>query len=216
MTSSTFHREANPCGRIFCIGKNYTEHIRELSGVVPEEPVVFIKPWSSLVAPEETVKIPRHGSQLHHEVEVVFKIGAEGQGIPESEAFDYIDGVTLGLDLTLRDVQSRLKKSGYPWELAKAFEQSAPLGEYVPLQKIRDPQNLDFSCSVNGQVRQKGNTAEMIFSLPKLVSFLSSVWCLRPGDLIFTGTPSGVGILGSGDSATIASPEIGEFSWQFK
>jgi len=216
MIGTVMFRETAPAFRIYCIGKNYSEHIRELSGSVPEEPVVFMKPWTSLVAEGELVEIPRHGSQLHHEVEAVFKIGKEGRDIPESEAWSHIDGVALGLDLTLRDVQSNLKKRGHPWELSKAFEQSAPIGSFVPLDKIDDPEKIEFSCAVNGQLRQIGNTGDMIFPLPKLVNFLSRVWRLRPGDLIFTGTPQGVGVVQPGDTVLAASPEIGEFSWQFK
>jgi 2-keto-4-pentenoate hydratase/2-oxohepta-3-ene-1,7-dioic acid hydratase in catechol pathway len=216
MNTSTYSDKTSSFGRIFCIGKNYSEHIKELSGAVPEEPVVFMKPWTSLVAPGENVKIPRHGFQLHHEVEVVFRVGTAGEDIPESEALNHIDAVTLGLDLTLRDVQASLKKNGHPWELSKAFDQSAPLGEFISLKEVNDPQHLEFSCSVNGSLRQKGNTGEMIFSLPKLVNFLSGVWHLRPGDLIYTGTPAGVGVLKSRDVAVIASPELGEFSWEFR
>ena len=201
-------------GRIFCIGKNYDEHVKELGGETPKEPVVFMKPVSSIVAPGETLCMPRHGNLLHHEVEVVFMIGREGQDIQEEDAPSFIAGVTLGLDLTLRDVQSKLKKNGLPWELSKSFEQSAPLG----LFKAYDPnsidlQNFSFTCRVNGELRQQGNTKDMLFSINHLVHTLSEWWTLRPGDIIFTGTPAGVGPLIAGDRVEIESPLTGSFSW---
>jgi len=141
-------------------------------------------------------------------------IGKEGQNVPEAEALSYIAGITLGLDLTLRDVQSRLKKSGLPWELSKSFEQSAPLGHFkaYDLNSI-DLENLPFTCSVNGDLRQQGNTRDMLFPVKNLIYTLSRWWALRPGDIIYTGTPSGVGPLESGDVVHIESPVTGSFSW---
>ncbi len=200
--------------RIFCIGKNYDEHVKELGGQTPEEPVVFMKPVSSIVSPGETLCIPRHGELLHHEVEVVLLIGREGRDISKAEALSYIFGVTLGLDLTLRDVQGRLKKVGLPWELSKAFEQSAPLGHFKAYDSNSiDLENFSFTCSVNGSLRQQGNTCEMIFPIRSLIHTLSGWWTLQPGDIIFTGTPSGVGPLESGDRVDIESPVTGPFSW---
>ncbi|MBC8287423.1 MAG: fumarylacetoacetate hydrolase family protein [Nitrospinae bacterium] len=200
--------------RIFCIGKNYDEHVKELGGQTPEEPVVFMKPVSSIVAPGETLLMPRHGNLLHHEVEVVLLIGREGQDIPEADALSYIAGVTLGLDLTLRDVQGRLKKTGLPWELSKSFEQSAPLGDFKAYDSNSiDLENFSFICSVNGDLRQQGNTCDMLFPVRSLISTLSRWWTLRPGDIIYTGTPAGVGPLDSGDVVVIESPVTGSFSW---
>jgi 2-keto-4-pentenoate hydratase/2-oxohepta-3-ene-1,7-dioic acid hydratase in catechol pathway len=201
--------------RIFCIGKNYGEHIRELGGTqIPEEPVVFMKPVCNIVAPGETLHRPSFGTELHHEVEVVLLIGKEGKNILKTDALSYISAVTLGLDLTLRDVQKKLKKAGLPWELSKSFEQSAPLGifkDYSPNKINLD--NLPFSCSVNGSLRQKGNTREMIFPIKNLIQTLSSWWTLRPGDIIFTGTPAGVAPLQPGDKIEIESSAIGLFTW---
>ena len=201
--------------RIFCIGKNYSEHIKELGGTqIPEEPVVFMKPVCNIVAPGEILHPPPYGGELHHEVEVVLLIGKEGKNIHKADALSYISAITLGLDLTLRDVQKKLKKAGLPWELSKSFEQSAPLGifkDYSP-NKI-DLGNLPFTCSVNGSLRQKGNTREMIFPIANLIQTLSSWWTLKPGDIIFTGTPAGVASLQSGDKIKIESPVIGLFSW---
>ena len=201
--------------RIFCIGKNYSKHIKELGGTqAPTEPVVFMKTACNIVAPGETLHRPSYGNELHHEVEVVLLIGKEGKNILKGDALSYISAITLGLDLTLRDIQKKLKKAGLPWELSKSFEQSAPLGifkNYFP-NKI-DLKNLPFSCSVNGSLRQKGNTREMIFPIENLIQTLSCWWTLRPGDIIFTGTPEGVASLQSGDKIEVESPSIGLFSW---
>lgn len=200
--------------RIFCVGKNYDEHIKELGGQVPEEPVVFMKPVTCIEVPFQTLYIPRHGKLLHHEVEVVLLIGKEGRDISELDALSHIAGATIGLDLTLRDVQDRLKKDGLPWEISKSFEQSAPLGIFKSYDSdVINLQNLSFTCSVNGNIRQKGNTSDMLFPIRSLICMLSRWWVLRPGDIIYTGTPSGVGPLESGDQVDIESSAIGSFSW---
>ena len=201
--------------RIFCIGKNYGEHVKELGDSnLPNEPVVFMKPVSNLVSHDETLYYPRYGSELHHEVEAVVLIGKEGQNIPEKDADSYIAGVSIGLDLTLRDIQFKLKKRGLPWELSKSFEQSAPLGRFQPYDAASiNLENWSFTCSVNQNLRQQGNTLDMIFPIKTLIHMLSGWWKFQPGDIIFTGTPSGVGLLKAGDQIQIESPEIGMFSW---
>lgn len=201
--------------RIFCIGKNYAEHVKELGGKAPDQPVVFMKPVSCLVFPGETIRIPTHGNNLHHEVEVVVLIGAAGKGIPELDAASHIAGLTLGLDLTLRDVQADMKKKGWPWEISKAFDQSAPLGTLTPYGDTLPFDDIPFQCSVNDVVRQTGNTREMMFSIPHLIHYLSGIWQLRKGDLIFTGTPSGVGSIQSGDRVSLRSELLGTFEWSF-
>ena len=206
-------KENSNAARIFCIGRNYVEHVRELSNIVPEKPVVFIKPASCLVAPGEEIHFPKHGKELHHEVEIVVKIGREGRVQTEEEALSFISALTVGLDLTLRDVQGELKKKGLPWEIAKAFEQSAPIGDFIPYDRSLELKNISFGCKVNGTERQKGNTGKMIFSVQRLLVELSGIWVLRPGDLVYTGTPSGVGPLKIGDTIEICSDPIGSFSW---
>lgn len=202
--------------RIFCIGKNYDEHIKELGGKErPSEPVVFMKPVSNIVAPGDRLFSPRFGSDLHHEAEVVLLIGKEGKDISEENAHSHIAGITLGLDLTLRDIQGKLKKKGLPWELSKSFEQSAPLGHFKAFDSdSMDLDNLSFSCRVNGDLRQNGNTKDMIFPIKSLIVALSGWWTLRSGDIIFTGTPSGVGPLRAGDKIEIQNLDIGSFSWE--
>jgi 2-keto-4-pentenoate hydratase/2-oxohepta-3-ene-1,7-dioic acid hydratase in catechol pathway len=200
--------------RIFCIGQNYVAHIRELGNPMPEKPVIFMRPLSCLVAPGTEVHFPRHGKELHYEVEVVVRIGRTGQGIDERDALTHIDALTLGADLTLRDLQIAAKKGGLPWDQAKAFEQSAPLGEFLAYDPSTiDLDNLDFRCRINGELRQDGNTSDMLFGFRRLIAELSSIWTLRPGDMIYTGTPSGVGPLQIGDSIEVENDQIGTFSW---
>jgi len=200
-------------GRVFCIGRNYVEHIRELNNELPQKPVIFMKPGTCLVPPGSDVSKPRHGIELHHETEIVVLIGKRGRATTSQEARSFIAGLTIGLDLTLRDVQNELKKKGLPWELAKAFEQSAPIGLFKPYDGSFRLDDISFSASVNGEVRQQGNSNLMIFSIERLVTELSTIWELRPGDLIFTGTPAGVGPLEPGDTITITSDQFGSFSW---
>jgi 2-keto-4-pentenoate hydratase/2-oxohepta-3-ene-1,7-dioic acid hydratase in catechol pathway len=199
--------------RVFCIGRNYTGHVSELNSAMPEKPVVFIKPATCLIPPGRAIRFPRHGQNLQHEVEVVIRIGKTGKAQSYDEAFSMIDGVTLGLDLTLRDVQTGLKQKGLPWEIAKSFDQSAPIGEFLPYDGSLDLTGIEFSCTVNGSVRQQGNTRDMIFSIDKLIMELSTVWFLHPGDMIYTGTPSGVGPLCAGDRIVIESEQLGYFTW---
>jgi 2-keto-4-pentenoate hydratase/2-oxohepta-3-ene-1,7-dioic acid hydratase in catechol pathway len=202
-------------GRVFLIGKNYRDHISELGDRPAEGPVVFMKPASSLVPAGAVVHLPSHGALLHHEVEVVVLIGREGRNIGESEARDHVAAYALGVDLTLRDVQNRLKKQGLPWELSKAFDESAPLGPFTDAVGI-DAADIAFQCSVNGQVRQRGHTRDMIYPVNRIIHELSGVWKLLPGDLIYTGTPAGVGALASGDVLEVESPVLAGASWRFK
>jgi 2-keto-4-pentenoate hydratase/2-oxohepta-3-ene-1,7-dioic acid hydratase in catechol pathway len=200
--------------RLFCIGRNYAEHAKELGNSVPEEPVVFMKPVHCLVPPGGTVRFPLHGKELHHEVEVVLRIGRLCRNVKSEESIGFIDGVGLGLDLTLRDVQLSLKKRGLPWEKAKAFEQSAPLGPIVGIENISDIDDLPFTCRVNGEVRQKGSTKDMIFSPAHIIEALSRIWELLPGDLIYTGTPEGVAALAVGDVINVEADWAGSHSWK--
>jgi 2-keto-4-pentenoate hydratase/2-oxohepta-3-ene-1,7-dioic acid hydratase in catechol pathway len=199
--------------RIFCIGRNYIEHVRELSNMVPTKPVVFLKPMTCLVKPGEPIHFPMHGKELHHEVEIVVKVGKEGRVKSEEDASSFISAITIGLDLTLRDVQEDLKKKGLPWEIAKAFDQSAPIGDFIPYDRKLDLRNISFDCKVNGIERQRGNSGMMIFSIERLLVELSQIWLLYPGDLIYTGTPSGVGPVEIGDTIEIEGEKIGSFSW---
>ena len=199
--------------RIFCIGRNYADHAQEMGNALPPEPVVFMKPVTSLVPEGVQLKLPQGRGSVHHEMELVLALGREARDVAPQGALVLLAGVTLGLDLTLRDEQARLKEAGAPWELAKAFDGSAALGRFAAAPFKFDPQALDMLCSVNGRVRQQGNTRDMLFDIPAILSFMSRRWRLLPGDLIYTGTPAGVGPLRPGDRIEITSPALGTFAW---
>jgi 5-carboxymethyl-2-hydroxymuconate isomerase len=184
--------------KIFCIGKNYTEHVKEMHSDIPDVPVVFMKPATAVIFSGEMIVIPSISTEAHHEVELVVAIGKEGKNISETEAEEYIFGYAVGLDMTLRDVQSEAKKKGLPWTLAKGFDTSAPVSSIVPKQYFfQHP--IEFFCAVNGIEKQRGKSSDMIFSPCALISYLSKFFTLEVGDLIFTGTPSGVNAVRDGD-----------------
>jgi 2-keto-4-pentenoate hydratase/2-oxohepta-3-ene-1,7-dioic acid hydratase in catechol pathway len=199
--------------RIFCIGRNYAEHIRELGDADAEHCIVFMKPYTSLVPAGQAVPIPTDRGAVHHELELVLEIGTGGRNIPAAQALMHIGAVTLGIDLTLRELQQRLKQAGSPWELCKAFDHSAPIGGRVPFHPGLDLGGIELELRVNGQLRQRGNTRDMLYPPARLIEILSRSWRLLPGDLIFTGTPPGVGPLVPGDMVEAESPQIGRFSW---
>lgn len=203
-----------PSQRIFCIGRNYAEHAKEMGAPKPAEPVVFMKPVTSLVAEGQPLVLPKGQGSVHHEMELVVAIGKQGADISAEAALGHVAGVTLGVDLTLRDLQSRLKQAGQPWELSKSFDGSAAIGRFAFWPADFDFQNLEMRCTVNGELRQRGNTCEMLFPVTEVISFLSRHWRLLPGDLIYTGTPAGVGPLVAGDCIEIESTEIGRFQWE--
>lgn len=200
--------------RVFCIGRNYAKHIAELNNSLPgAECVIFMKPASSLVAPEEVITLPADRGEIHHEAELVIEIGTGGGHIAPEAARAHIAALGLGLDLTARDVQTELKSSGEPWERAKAFDQSAPLGPMTPLDDTMDLADLSFEFAVDGQTRQRGQTAHMMVGIAELVSVVSRTWRLLPGDLIFTGTPEGVGPLQAGQTLTLSGPGLVGARW---
>lgn len=200
--------------RIFCIGRNYAKHIAELGDADASRCVIFMKPTSCLVAQGEAVPLPRDQGAVHYEAELVVQIGRAGKNIEESNAQQHIQALSLGLDLTLRDLQNELKNQGAPWERSKAFEHSAPLGNWHAFEPGLNLADIEFECRVNSEVRQQGNTRDMLFPVPRLVSLLSQTWALRPGDMIFTGTPEGVGRVQPGDEVSLSSALLGTFSWQ--
>lgn len=186
-------------GKILCIGRNYALHAREMGSEAPETPILFLKPSSALVGNGGRIVLPPQSQDVHHEVELVVAIGRGGKHIPVAKALEYVDGYAVGLDMTARDVQAEAKKKGLPWTVAKGFDTFAPLGEIAPVAAIPDPQNLTVTLRVNGEVRQQGSTADMLFSVAELVAYCSTIFTLRPGDLIYTGTPEGVGPVEAGD-----------------
>ena len=184
--------------KIFCVGRNYSEHAKELGNAVPENPVIFSKPDTALLKNGEPFYLPDFSNDIHHEVELVIRISKMGKKIQPKFARNYFTEIGLGIDFTARDVQSKLKEKGLPWELAKAFDGSAPIGNFMDVSKT-DLKNINFSLKKNGALVQQGNTAQMIFPFEEIVSFVSNYFTLKVGDLIYTGTPAGVGKVNIGD-----------------
>jgi 2-keto-4-pentenoate hydratase/2-oxohepta-3-ene-1,7-dioic acid hydratase in catechol pathway len=186
--------------KIICIGLNYRKHAIELGWSIPEEPVVFLKPDSALLKNNKPFFLPGFSDNIHYEVEVVIKIGKLGKGIAAKFAHRYYDEVTLGIDITARDIQNRQAKAGMPWELSKCFDGAAPIGEFVLVSEMEDMMNLDFRLEINKKVVQKSNTSDMIFGFNEIIEYVSQFFTLKTGDLIFTGTPVGVGQLKRNDN----------------
>lgn len=184
-------------GKAVCVGRNYLAHIKELNNAIPSEPLLFIKANHCFTAMSETILLPSYG-ECHNELEVALLIGKSSQECL-NEPLKMVTGVGLALDLTLRDIQTRLKSEGAPWERAKSFDGSCPVSPFVPIDDIRNLQNLNFSLMVNGEKRQVGNTENMMYSCEDLLKEISTVFSLLPGDIVLTGTPEGVGPLSSGD-----------------
>lgn len=185
--------------KILCIGRNYADHIQELANEKPDDPVVFLKPDTALVIENQIVTYPKFTQDMHHELEIVLRISKEGKDIAEKDAPDYFDAIGLGIDFTARDLQTKLKTKGLPWEIAKAFDHSAPISEFYSKSEFPDLNNLNFYLHVNGQKRQTGNTSLMLFPFNEIISWISRYFSLIPGDLVFTGTPAGVSAVKPGD-----------------
>ncbi|KAA5533429.1 fumarylacetoacetate hydrolase family protein [Taibaiella lutea] len=178
--------------KIICIGRNYADHAKELNNPLPKEPVIFMKPKSALARPGIPVHYPQFTDNLQYECEVVLRVCKNGRQIPQKFAKQYFDHWTVGIDFTARDLQNKLKEEGLPWERAKAFDDSAVVGNFVPVAEA-DLYTTQFSLSQNGVMVQKGHTSDLIFSFEHLISYISQYFTLQIGDLIFTGTPKGVG-----------------------
>lgn len=187
---------------IFCIGRNYAAHAAELNNPVPAAPIVFIKPATAIVHNGGFIELPPQSRDVHFETEVVVAIGKRGRHIEPADAARFIRGYGIGIDVTARDIQQRAKEKGHPWTIAKGFDTFAPVSTFVPPVEIDDPQNLALRLYVNNDLCQHGNTRDMIFPISRLISYLSTIFTLSPGDLIFTGTPEGVGQLAPGDHLT--------------
>jgi len=185
--------------KIIAIGRNYAEHAKELNNPVPTVPVIFMKPDTALLRENKPFYHPDFSEDIHHEIELVLKISKEGKHISEKFAAGYFDEIALGVDFTARDIQQKHKEKGLPWELAKAFDGSAPVSSFVPKDKFNDLYNLNFKLDINGQTRQEGNTKDLLFSFERIIAFVSQYITLKKGDLIFTGTPQGVGKVNVGD-----------------
>ncbi|MGN7889009.1 fumarylacetoacetate hydrolase family protein [Dyadobacter endophyticus] len=188
--------------KIICVGRNYAEHIAELNNQTPDSPVIFLKPETAQIRLGDDFYYPDFSKDVHYEVELVVKIDKVGKNIEEKFAHKYYSEIGIGIDFTARDLQSELKAKGLPWELAKAFNGSAPVSEFVPVSDFADIQNVNFSLDVNDETRQNGNSSMMIYRINYLISFVSKFFMLKKGDLIFTGTPKGVGPVKVGDKLT--------------
>ena len=190
-------------GVMFCVGSNYSKHAKEMGGSVPAEPVIFLKPPQAYLSDGGTVKLPEFSVLPHHEVELVVVIGRDCENVTRFDAHNYVAGFGIGIDVTLRDIQNDAKKEGKPWAVAKGFYTSAPISAIVPCKMI-DSIHPDFKISlkVNGEIRQSANTSEMERTVQVLIEYLSKVFTLRKGDIIFTGTPEGVGKISPGDKLT--------------
>ena len=186
-------------GKLLCIGKNYAKHAAEMQSTVPTEPVVFLKPATALICNGETIVLPALSHNVHHEVELVAVITRSGKHVAETEALSLVGAYAVGLDMTARDLQAAAKQKGHPWSVAKGFDTFAPLGPLVAAEAVPDPQDIHLSLTVNGAVRQQAHTGMMVFSLATLITYCSRIFTLEPGDLIYTGTPEGVGPVEEGD-----------------
>lgn len=185
-------------GKIVCVGRNYADHARELDNPVPSEPLLFIKPSTSAVPLEELIDAPFSRGEVHYEVELALLVGEELSHATADEAERAIVGIGLGLDLTLRDLQTRLKEKGHPWETAKAFDGACPLSAFQPLSQVPNWSALAFTLEIDGEPRQRGEGSDMLFPVPTLVAEMSRHFTLLPGDVVLTGTPAGVGPLSRG------------------
>jgi len=185
--------------KIICIGRNYAEHAKELNNAVPTEPVYFMKPDSSLLIRNRPFFYPDFTHDLHYECEIVLRINKVGKCIQEKFALSYIDALGIGIDFTARDLQQKAKEKGLPWEKAKAFDFSAPVSSFIPVEEFDDIQQVEFSLKKNGLTVQSGNTKDMIFRYPAIIAYVSQFMTLKTGDYIFTGTPAGVGPVHIGD-----------------
>lgn len=194
-------------GKIVCLARTYKKHAEEMKSKMPEEPILFLKPATSVIFDRQSIIIPERTKEVHHEVELGVVIGKKGKNILEEKAGDYILGYLLALDITARDIQQKAKLEGLPWTIAKGFDTFCPISNAVPKEMVSDANNLSLNLKVNGRIRQSSNTRNMIYPVEKIVSFVSKIMTLERGDLILTGTPEGVGPINSGD---VIEAELGD------
>lgn len=197
-----------PTGKVICVGRNYAEHAAELNNLIPTEPMLFMKPATSVVPLTESLLLPKNHGEVHFETEMAVLIGQSLSQASITEAAAAIAGVGLALDLTLRDLQSKLKAKGHPWEKSKAFDGSCPLSAFVKPECIADLQNVDIALRVNGEIRQQGNSADMLNQVLPLIAHSSEFFTLVPGDVILTGTPAGVGPVVAGDQLQLQLADL--------
>jgi len=188
--------------KIIAVGRNYAEHAKELNNAIPESPVIFMKPDTAVLKDNKPFYYPDFSEDIHHEIEIILKISKEGKHIQKKFAGNYFEEIGLGIDFTARDIQKRHKEKGLPWELAKGFDNSAPIGRFIHKSTFENLYAINFKLDINGETVQRGNTKDMIYSFEDLIAFISQYITLKKGDLIFTGTPAGVGKVSIGDKLT--------------
>ncbi|MEW4922964.1 fumarylacetoacetate hydrolase family protein [Algibacter sp. 2305UL17-15] len=196
--------------KLICIGRNYTEHIKELENEKPTDPVVFLKPDTAILLKRQPFFIPDFSDDVHHEVEVLVKINRVGKHIDKKFAHKYYEEIGLGIDFTARDLQAQLKAKGLPWEKAKAFDGAAVIGQWISKKEVTDVNQIEFSLKKNDEIVQKGNTSHMLWKIDELIEYVSKYFTLKIGDIIFTGTPAGVGRVVANDklSGYIGNKEL--------
>lgn len=192
-----------PVRNIYCIGRNYAQHAKEMGSPIPKIPLVFLKPLGTICYNGDPISLPPQSNDIHFEAEIVVAISKSGKNISHGSALDHVGGIGVGIDFTARDIQKIAKKQGHPWSIAKGFDNFAPISSFISPDKIEDIDNLDIKLFQNGFVKQHGNSSEMIFPISNLINFLSQIYTLHPGDLIFTGTPEGVGSVQAGDKLEV-------------
>lgn len=202
--------------KIVAVGRNYLAHAEEMGSSVPEKPVLFLKPPSAIIGPNSTIILPSQSRRVEHEVELAVIIGKKAKNVEIDSVMNYVYGYTIILDITARDLQAEAKKKGLPWSVSKGFDTFAPIGPRIVPRDDIDPSSLHIWLKVNGELRQDGNTKDMIFSVPFLVSYISKIMTLKPGDIIATGTPAGVGPLENGDFVEAGIDGIGTLKERVK
>lgn len=202
MTSYIFQNydEQVNIGKIICLARTYKKHAQEMNAEVPKDPLLFLKPESSIIFNNSSIVIPKMSKCLHHEVELGVVVGKDGKNILQDNAMIHVLGYLVGLDITARDIQSVSKKNGWPWSIAKGFDTFTPISDVILREEIPNPHNLDLTLKLNGELRQRSNTKYMLFSIESIIEFISKIMTLKTGDLILTGTPEGVGEIVEGDT----------------
>jgi len=203
-------------GKIICVGQNYMKHIDELNSIRSKDPLIFMKPSTAILPEGNTINLPVFSEEVHHETELALLIGKEAKSISGEKWKDYVSGVGVALDLTLRDLQNIAKKNGHPWTICKGFDGSCPISTLVSLEKIKDIRGLNIQLFVNGDLRQDGYTGDMIWQIGELLAYISKFFTLEAGDIILTGTPEGVGKLNPGDHLRASISEIGTMEFKVK
>jgi len=203
-------------GKILCVGQNYTKHVKEMNAKKSADPVLFLKPATSLLHEGEDIVLPAFSNEVHHEVELALLVNKNAKNIPGEKWQNYITGAGIALDLTLRDLQQTAKQKGLPWSVSKGFDGACPISEFTPLSEIGDIDQLNISLHVNEELRQAGFTGDMIFKTDRLVAYMSTIFTLEPGDIILTGTPAGVSKLNPGDIIRASIERLGSITFHVR